>query len=220
LTSAVPAGTPISPPSKHSECTNDTSCNAPTAVSYACAHFCRGYRLADSVAAGLASSRQRAAEAEVEAAKQEEEEARLMVLVLLCEDLPMTCVNLWVMLTFLHEVSAVLITSFSVNCVMLGFKLPAVMRYAKFGAKRVAASAAVARLREMTSARSNAVDARRTSVIAAAAAEKETGSSTGAGSSELLRLRAELEASKKLIEEKNTTIADLQSALGAHAPQL
>jgi hypothetical protein len=62
----------------------------------------------------------------------EDTEDSKITLVALCgEDVPMGLVTLWLMLTYIHEISAMLLVSFAFNCLLMGYKMPHVFKLAK-----------------------------------------------------------------------------------------
>ena len=94
-------------------------------------------RVHDSVTESAARRRETELESSRAKLAAETEETRLTVAVLCGEDLPMGFVNLWLMVTFDTQTSTMLLVSFALNCVMLGFKLTKVLELAKLGARRV-----------------------------------------------------------------------------------
>ena len=146
-------------------------------------------------------------------------ELRLTVAVLCGEDVPMGVVNIWLMTTFASEISALLLVSFALNCVLLGFKLPKVLELAKIGARRVKEAAAAASLKRVKSKARKSIAERRASIAEIASEEKEEGSGAEGAEVEqdtdvvIAALRAEVAA---LSAAKDAELAAKDAELAAN----
>ena len=92
-------------------------------------------------------------------------EIKLTVLVLLGEDIPMSFVNIWLMTTFHNDISPMLLVSFALNCVQVGYKLPKILELLKLGARRVKAMAAAVQLKAVTATARVSIAVRRASIV-------------------------------------------------------
>jgi len=152
------------------------------------------------------------------------EDSELTLVALSGEDVPMGVVTLWLMLAYIHEISAVLLVSFAFNCMLLGFKMTHVFKLAKTKARKLKASRAAAALALAEEART---EVRRQSALLLAVAEEadDDGASSamggegGAPSSaeekkvvdELARLRSQNAEIIATLAEKNSEIAALKA---------
>ena len=169
----------------------------------------------DNVKVVATEKRQNELEASGKELAVEAEEIRLTVAVLCAEDVPMGVVNIWLMVQFVDEISMVLLMSFALNCVLLGFKLPKVLELAKIGARRVKEAAAAALLKRVKSKARKSIAERRASIAEITSEEKDEGSGTEGAEVEqdkdvvIAALRAEVAANRLELAAKERRIVEL-----------
>ena len=161
------------------------------------------------------------------------EDSEITLVALGGEDVPMGIVTLWLMLTYIHEISAVLLVSFAFNCLLMGFKMPHVVKLVKTKVRGLKASKAAAALVRAGEARS---EVRRQSVLLLAAVEEagDDGASLAMGgeqadapssaeeevADELVRLRSQLAEKAAENVEKDARLADNAATLADNAAML